>query len=94
MKAGKYYSFEVCDSCGVPLTFKDLTGTNGTCRECGHSGNYSTITPHEKITIRQFRHHPWWRFWNTEYTYQGANPRSIDWLKDHGYKIEENYGRN
>ena len=84
IRKSKWYSINVCSKCKHRLTDEKLMHSNGTCPYCGYTSK-STICDYIKIILKQFTYHPWWRFWDRKFTYEGRDEISKQWLLKRNY---------
>lgn len=80
MRVGNWYSIMVCANCAKRIGFWEETNSDGVCKHCGSKGIADVIETHQVI-LRATKHHPIWRFWNKEITYEGRDEFSKNWLE-------------
>ena len=81
MRKGDWYRITVCPKCQNRLSNRIHLYSDGICPKCGRDSN-GTICETNNIIIRKIKHHPWWRFWDKKFTYEGRNELSKNWLKN------------
>ena len=79
VRVSKWHSLNVCVNCEISIGNQKRMYSGGICPHCGYL-SIGTICNTRKIVIKEIKNHPWWRFWNRDFTYIGKNEHDNNWL--------------
>lgn len=81
-RTSNWYGITVCKSCWKRLSDNQEMYSGGVCPKCGYNSG-GTVCSTETVVLREIKHHPWWRFWNREITYEArpGDKLSQTWLQ-------------